>query len=74
MLQIHDNNGQIQTLTWILTPETELNLLGRIGVPDTSETRSYQGDQNGSVENYSTVTDLARFRGWSTLHPLNNAI
>jgi hypothetical protein len=23
---------------------------------------------------YSTVTDFARFLGWSTLHPLNTAI
>ncbi len=23
---------------------------------------------------YSTVTDLAKFRGWSTLHPLITAI
>ena len=31
-------------------------------------------EQNGSVGDYSTVTDLARFLGWSTLQPLRTAI
>ena len=31
-------------------------------------------DQNSPVENYSTVTDLARLRGWSTLQPRMTAM
>lgn len=31
-------------------------------------------DQNSAVGDYSTVTDLARLRGWSTLQPRNTAI
>ena len=31
-------------------------------------------DQNSPVHNYSTVTDLARLRGWSTLQPLSTAM
>jgi predicted nucleic acid-binding Zn-ribbon protein len=37
---------------------------------DTSETTIYQAHQPNHVGNYSTVTDLAKFRGWSTLQPL----
>lgn len=55
-------------------PKPKLNMRDKIGIFNPSETQSYQGGQNGSVENYSTVTDFARFLGWSTLHPRKIAI
>ncbi len=48
VLQDNHKNGKISTLN---------------GVFDPSKIQCFRGDQNGSVENYSTVTDFARFRG-----------
>ncbi len=38
-------------------------------IPEPLETLCNSDDQLVPVETYSTVTDFARFRGWSTLQP-----
>ncbi len=43
----------------------------RAGREDGAQARKFQ--PNWSSEGYSTVTDLARLRGWSTSHPRRTA-